>query len=110
MTDPRTESLTRARLEVDYEWFHKQPCPDYVAFSARERAECERELTAWIPAFERAGWSDANSGDPLIDADRLHTLRLVLAAIEDPEQRAGGVGWETARDIVQRMIDECAGE
>jgi hypothetical protein len=43
--------------------------------------------------------------DPLIDADRLRTLRTVLAAIEDPGQRKGGVGWETARDIVQRMID-----
>lgn len=47
--------------------------------------------------------------DPLIDADRLRTLRLVLAAIEDPEQRAGGVGWETARDIVQRMINDSTG-
>jgi len=47
--------------------------------------------------------------DPLIDADRLNTLRLALTAIEDPEERAGGVGWETARDIVQRMID-AAGE
>lgn len=43
--------------------------------------------------------------DPLIDADRLNILRTVLAAIEDPQERAGGVGWETARDIVQRMID-----
>jgi hypothetical protein len=47
--------------------------------------------------------------DPLINADRLRTLRTVLAAIEDPQERAGGVGWETARDIVQRMID-AAGE
>ncbi len=43
--------------------------------------------------------------DPLIDADRLRTLRTVLAAIEDPGRRAGRVGWETARDIVRRMID-----
>jgi hypothetical protein len=103
MTDPRIETLTRARLEVEYEWLHKRPCPDYVGFNARERAECERELQAWLPAFERAGWSDANSG-PLIDADRLRTLRLVLAAIEDRSLR-NGLGWESARDIVQGMID-----
>jgi hypothetical protein len=48
--------------------------------------------------------------DPLIDADRLQTLRLVLAAIEDPMRRSGGVGWEDARDIVQRMIDDSTGE
>lgn len=69
MTDPRIEPLTRARLEVDYEWFHKRPCPDYVGFSARERAECERELTSWLPAFERAGWFDANGDDLVLLCD-----------------------------------------
>lgn len=68
--DPRLEHLIRTRLESEYEWLHRRPCPTYVGFSASERAECVRELTAWIPVFERAGWFDANGDDlPLVCDD-----------------------------------------
>ena len=36
---------------------------------------------------------------------RAEVLREVLAAIEDPQQRRG-LGWESARDIVQHLIND----
>jgi hypothetical protein len=54
-------------------------------------------MTVWSPAEVRKA----------IAAHRAEVLREVYAAIEDPGQRraaAGGLGWETARDVVHRMI------
>ena len=43
---------------------------------------------------------------------RADVLREVYAAIEDPDQRAavgGGLGWETARDVVHNLLRRTTG-
>ncbi len=69
MTDPRMPPLMQARIALAYEWRHKEPCPSWISWSAREGAEMERELAAWLPAFQRAGWFDANGDDLLLLCD-----------------------------------------
>lgn len=48
----------------------------------------------------------------LLDAYRAEVLREVYGAIEDPAQRAavgGGLGWETARDVVRNLLRKAMG-
>lgn len=58
----------------------------------------------------RAGLSETESealAEQLLDAYRAEVLVEVYRAIEDPAQReavGGGLGWETARDVVHNMI------
>lgn len=65
MDDPRIEKLIRARYEMHYEAYRKEPCPYWVGPSARFRAQCEDELEAWLPVLERMGFIE-----PLASADR----------------------------------------
>ncbi|WP_309049028.1 hypothetical protein [Streptomyces sp.] len=56
------------------------------------------------PGFARA--------ERLADAYRAEVLREVYAAIQDPQQRAavgGGLGWETARDVVHNLLRKTEG-
>jgi hypothetical protein len=48
---------------------------------------------------------------PAPDAHRAAILREAIARVEDPEERAKtttglGLGWEAARDVLRRMVDE----
>lgn len=50
--------------------------------------------------------------EELADAFRAEVLREVYGAIEDPAQRAavgGGLGWETARDVVHSLLRSTRG-
>lgn len=68
----------------------------------------------WLSADERAD----NLGRLLFDARaelarvRVEVLREVYDAIEDPDQRkavGGGLGWETARDVVHNLLRKASG-
>lgn len=52
--DPRIARLVRARYEVDYEAWHKRPCPRWSGPPKKDQAAMEREAELWLPAFERA--------------------------------------------------------
>jgi hypothetical protein len=58
--------------------------------------DCERCRRWYVAALRKAGW-----------APRSEVLSEVYAAIEDPAQRkavGGGLGWETARDVVHNLL------
>lgn len=60
----------------------------------------------WNKVTNSHGVGDERA-ERLIDAHRAEVLAEVYAAIEDPAQRravGGGLGWETARDVVHNLL------
>ncbi|WP_331756749.1 hypothetical protein [Streptomyces decoyicus] len=58
--------------------------------------DCERCYQSYVDALRKAGW-----------APRTEALREAYEAVQDPKQHAavgGGVGWETARDVLHRLM------
>jgi hypothetical protein len=95
---------------------------EHAAEKQSEREEAETDRAYGASATERI-WSrlcypplgrncTETYANRLLGRFRAEVLREVYAAIEDPAQReavGGGLGWETARDVVHNLLRKTTG-
>lgn len=76
--------------------------------SARDEIACRLWLA--VPSDDDA--EAKAKTEQMLDAYRAEVLAEAKAAVESPQKRAevgGGLGWETARDVLHRMIQKAGG-